>query len=314
VDDTFGFRTVLSDFGDSTQGPLGVDPQGVAVEASGTLLVVDSEAGTNGKGLLFRVDPVTGVRTVLTDFGNPDQGQILGENPRGVAVDGSGSILVQDPIGSGPCYSVVPQGALFRVDPVTGYRFVLSYFSSTAQGLQGYGPCTVAVRGLDQILVGGFVAPAGQTPSYPTLGSALFSVNPVTGVRTILSRFEYLSPAVAEDFSGVAVGASGEIWVTSIPFSAPLQPVLSRVDPATGGRTVVSDFKNEAQGAPAESLALRGLAVSPSSGTVFVVDRDGSKLFGVNPVTGIRTVVSDFGNASQGPVGYYPAGVAALPH
>ena len=37
--------------------------------------VIDPSAGTGGNGALFRVDPVSGARTVLSDFGaGPNQG------------------------------------------------------------------------------------------------------------------------------------------------------------------------------------------------------------------------------------------------
>ncbi|MGH8474774.1 MAG: calcium-binding protein [Methylococcales bacterium] len=84
VDRVSGNRTLLSDFGAAVQGPLGLDPSGVAVEAGGALLVVDFNAGTGAKGALFRVDPAGGNRTLLSDFGDAGQGP-LGLTPVGVA-------------------------------------------------------------------------------------------------------------------------------------------------------------------------------------------------------------------------------------
>ena len=40
----------------------------------GDILVVDPSAGTGGNGALFRVDPVSGERTVLSDFGDATMG------------------------------------------------------------------------------------------------------------------------------------------------------------------------------------------------------------------------------------------------
>ncbi len=45
--------------------------------------VIDPEAGTGFQGALFRVDPTTGARTLLSDFG---VGANPGQDPRGVAV------------------------------------------------------------------------------------------------------------------------------------------------------------------------------------------------------------------------------------
>ena len=97
--------------------------------------VIDPSAGTGGNGALFRVDPVSGARTVLSDFGaGPNQA----ENPSGIAVESNGQILVIDPsAGTGG------HGALFRVDRVSGARTVLSDFGAGAN--QGVTPYDIAV-------------------------------------------------------------------------------------------------------------------------------------------------------------------------
>ncbi|MGH8467833.1 MAG: hypothetical protein ACREX3_11205 [Gammaproteobacteria bacterium] len=70
---------------------LGDLPFGLALEAAGTVLVVDLNAGTagppgpQGLGALFRVDRLSGQREMVSDFGNAGQGA-LGGNPLGVAV------------------------------------------------------------------------------------------------------------------------------------------------------------------------------------------------------------------------------------
>jgi hypothetical protein len=70
VNPSSGQRTVLSDFGDSTQGPTGQDPVGVAIETDGRVLVIDPGGGTNQQGALFRVNPNGGQRSLISDFGN----------------------------------------------------------------------------------------------------------------------------------------------------------------------------------------------------------------------------------------------------
>jgi len=81
----------VSDFGVGVN--QGLDPFGVAVEASGHILVIDGDAGTGGLGALFRVDPTTGERALLSDFG---VGANQGVDPVGVAVEASGNILIID--------------------------------------------------------------------------------------------------------------------------------------------------------------------------------------------------------------------------
>jgi hypothetical protein len=137
----------------------------VAVEASGQILVVDAAAGTGGLGALFRVDSVTGTRTLLSDFGAGAQGP-LGIDPVGVAVEASGQILVADETGGTGLL-----GALFRVDPTTGARTLLSDFGAGAQGPLGVNPTGVTVEASGQILV---VDPSTGTGG----GGALFRIAP----------------------------------------------------------------------------------------------------------------------------------------
>ncbi len=133
VDPTTGARTLLSDFGVGANP--GQTPFGVAVEPGGSILVIDPTAGTGLQGALFRVDPTTGARTLLSDFG---VGANPGQPPVGVAIEPGGSILVTDEdAGTGG------QGALFRVDPTTGARALLSDFGLGAN--PGVDPFGVAV-------------------------------------------------------------------------------------------------------------------------------------------------------------------------
>ncbi len=52
-----GERTLISDFGNAAQGPLGEIPFGLKVNDSGEILVVDEDTGPDFKGPLFSVNP-----------------------------------------------------------------------------------------------------------------------------------------------------------------------------------------------------------------------------------------------------------------
>jgi hypothetical protein len=91
--DANGHRTMLSDFTEPAQGPLGSNLSGVAVTVDGEILVIDFDAGTNSRGALFRVNCLTGQRSYLSDFGNPAQGP-HGVEPSGlVIVPGAPALL-----------------------------------------------------------------------------------------------------------------------------------------------------------------------------------------------------------------------------
>jgi hypothetical protein len=87
VNPSTGTRTLVSDFGDAGQGPLGIEPFGLAIDGAGNVLVVDGSAGTNSAGGLFRVNPSTGARTLVSDFGDAAQGP-RGSDPVGLAIEG----------------------------------------------------------------------------------------------------------------------------------------------------------------------------------------------------------------------------------
>ena len=318
VDPSTGTRTVLSDFGNPSQGELGSGPVNLAVESSEAILVLDPEVNK-----LFRVNPITGQRTVLSNFSDPAQGPVPDNAAQngvlGIAVELSGEILVTaQGAGSPDPGGTVFRDAILRVNPVSGQRTVLSDFGNPAQGpLGGQCPFGIAIEASGTILVtdcnnlGGFS------------GGILFRIDPVTGQRTVLSDFG--NPAqggLARFPSGMAVEASGTILVAaplagSTPAGA-MSPggALFRVDPGSGQRTLLSDFGNATQGATGSLL--RTVAVE-ATGAVLVVDQDVDDfgpglgmLFLVDPLTGQRTVLSDFGNPAQGS-GQAPWGVAIIP-
>ena len=151
------------------QGPLGKSAHDVAEGPGGVICLVTSAGSTNNDGLLFEVNPVTGFRTVLSDFGNLGQGPSA--NPRW---------LVVPPIPN-TVYVVNPgnvNNAVFVVDTSTGNRQILSDFDNPGQGPTETNVQGIAVDGTGQILVNG-----NNT-------DVLFSIDPNTGNRTIVTEYD----------------------------------------------------------------------------------------------------------------------------
>ena len=300
IDPATGNRTIISDFGDGNQGPTGVFPFGVAIEASGSVLVVDGDAGTNGNGALFRVDPSTGNRTIVSDFGNGGQGDV-GADPHGVALEASGNAVVVD-INAGTS----SRGALFRINLSNGNRTLVSDFGNAGQGSLGSDPVGLAIESSGNVLVTDFdIGPLG----------ILFRVDPATGTRTIVSDFGSAGQgSLGEDPIGVAIDASGNALVTDFDAGTGDAGALFSVNPSTGARTLVSDFGDGQAPAGAEPnyLAIDG------SGNVLVVDEDAGatargRVFIVNTTNGVRTQFTNFEDGTQGPRGIEPAGIAVVP-
>lgn len=251
----------------------------------GDILVVDHSAAA----AVLRIDPVTGVKTVISSGGN-----LIA--PRGVALEANGDVLVSDSAGlivrvdpatggqtvvsSGGSLGelqhlvveadgkilVVNRSELFRVDPDTGAQVLLS---SGLPGTRG-----VAIEADDQILASG--------------NDDIIRVDPVSGTQSIVS-----SGGLLVNLHGIAVEANGDIIV-----AVPNTPALIRVDPITGAQTI---------------LSTGGLFAAPldvaveADGNILAIDDITDAVIRVDPVSGAQSIVSS--NGSFG----VPTGIAVFP-
>jgi Ca2+-binding RTX toxin-like protein len=303
VDHVTGDRTVLSDFGDSGQGPIGQNPFGVTIEADGNILITDSAGGSDGRGAIFRVDPKTGNRSLVSDFGNSDQGP-LGVNPEGITLDAGGDILVinEDHPNAGTAVN------LFRIDPITGSRSIVSDFTDPAQGPLGVQVERIALETSGNLLVTDL---SGGTSA---LG-ALYRVDPKTGKRTLLSDFGDTSQgSLGNGPEHLLIEPNGDVIVQDHFRANEAGDLLWRVNPVTGQRTIVSDFADSSQGVLGGGI--EGLAREADGKLLATIENFGihekGALFRIDSKTGKREVLSDLGDSSQGPLGEDPVDVAVI--
>lgn len=191
-----GTRSLFSDFGDPAQGAEWMNPFGVAVEPKGSILVTDPDAGIDAKGALFRLDPQSGARTVLSDFGVPPDSPNSGIGR--VAVDGKGQILITD-----TSAGTDAKGVLWGVHSDSGARTVLSDFGDPQQGPEEPdGPLSLvglAVGSAGEIFVTSIDAGTESK-------GALFRVDPANGERRLLSDFGRTQQGpLGQDPTGVVV-------------------------------------------------------------------------------------------------------------
>jgi sugar lactone lactonase YvrE len=187
VDPVTGARTTVSANASPPGEPGFVAPDGLAVEANGDILVVDTYAGGIPGGAVLRVDPVTGARTTVSNNASPAGGPSFLE-PLAIALEADGGILVTN-FASG-------NGEVLRVDPVTGARTTVSTNASPPGGPSLAVPWGITVESDGSILV----ADSGT--------SAVIRIDPVTGARTTVSS--NASPAGDPGFAqptGIAVVA-----------------------------------------------------------------------------------------------------------
>lgn len=257
----------------------------------GDILVADDSTGINGTGVIFIIDPVTGQRTVLTDFGRGNQGP-LGEDPRDLVMEPNGNIFVID------------SGQLFHVDMTNGTRTVISDFGDPAQGPLGDRPQGLGLFTNGDLYVADLDAPDGD--------GGLFRVDKITGFRTLVTDLANAAQGpTGQRCRAVAEGPGGIIYLLTSGGGTDFKGILFQVDPVTGFRTEISDMGNMALGPTASP---RWLAVPVAGNLAYVVNPavgvGNNALFSVNTLTGDRQIISDFTNPAQGPTETNVQGIA----
>ena len=131
----FGAFLSVPLFAQVGSGPDLSSPGGIAIEADGNLVVID-----NNLVAVFRVDPISGDRTILSDA-STGSGPVFG-SPIGIAIEADGSLVVTD----------FDLDAVFRVDPVSGDRTILSDASNGSGPNFGF-PFHIAVEADGSLVV-----------------------------------------------------------------------------------------------------------------------------------------------------------------
>lgn len=317
VDQNTGQRTVFSDFNDASQGAVGVDPNGASwlpAQLLGlipsALLVTDGSAGTDGRGALYKVDPTTGQRSLLSDFGNSAQGP-LGLYPEAVLAVPPGLLSWSGVLVCDPLAGTDQRGALFSVD-ANGQRTTIIDFGDTS-GYQGVYPSSMALYG-GLLGLGRSVLVADGSAGTNAHG-VLFRIDPLAKTRTVVSDFGdstqgWVDPNPASTPLGVVVSPTNRVYVLIAEVGSGDAGKLVEVDVATGYRTLISDLDDPTQGTVGVNPT--GITWLPAYGRLAITDNlagtgGNGALFLVDPGNGKRTLLSDFGSAAQGPLGVAPA-------
>jgi len=308
VDPLTGKRSLLSDFTNPDQGPTGVAQSITAGDCDG-IYVTDQASDQSGK--LFKVFP-NGLRTLLSDAKNVGQGMAW-YTTSGLGVDLDGSVLVTDRgQGGGGIHS-----GLWSVDPTSGFRTRI--IDSGALNGGHSAPTSVVVDAGGNTFIGDVEGPAWLGGAgtycyeYGDCGT-IFFLNRANGTLTALTDFGNPAQGPRGNDGGYSLVLDNDgTFLTTDPYYSVSNVdvgALFRVNPAgvpAGARTVLTTqlthFSTVALG-PNNSILL-GDCNAPTSGGfgggICIVDR----------VTGAQTVLSDFGNAAQGPTGL-PFSIAVL--
>jgi sugar lactone lactonase YvrE len=285
----------------------------VAAELSpGDLIVADI-----GRDAVFRIDPITGDRTVLTGMGVGSGPSLL--QVRGVAIDRWGQIYVTD--------AESTRRRVVRIDPLSGTRTLVSgmdrgtgpnlvapfalafdsegelYLSDISTGLDAIFHIDIATG--DRTIVSSSAMGTGPVFGNPTtlafdasgfllvgdqVLDGVFSVDVGSGNRMIISDASRgTGPPIATPL-GMGIAADGMIYVSTISGGLTNSSAsVVQVNPATGNRLTVS---SSSVGSGPELTGIRGLTIDAAQ-NLFVVDIELDAVLRVDRVSGNRTVISD---------------------
>ena len=224
-----------------------------------------------GFGTIFRVDPVTGDRMIVSD-------DTTGSGPGlsysiDLVVEADSSIVALD----------LWRKAVIRIDPVSGDRTIVSN-DTTGSGPIFSSPAGLAVEA-DRSIV-----------ALDLRRKAVMRIDPVTGNRMIVSDGTTGSGPVFLSPAALAIEADGSLVVADDhDLSYRVASALVRIDPVSGDRTIVSD---DTTGIGPVHFSPTALAIEADGSLVVVADEPGwfdavaSALVRIDPVSGDRTVFS----------------------
>lgn len=320
IEPVSGYRRVLSDFGNASQGPAATLPAGLARVSAGLWggndrwIATDTRGGTDQRGALYEVDLSNGTRTTLSDFGDASRGP-LGQQPD--------AVLYVPPVLLGPLsgFFVLDRragtdgrAALFKLES-NGRR---SVFADFGDGRGARAAQAVAFTWRPGALgLGGKMLVTDLTTGSNGKG-ALLAVDPINKQRSVLSDFGDAQQGWTDPRSGssgpnsVIAGNDGSVYVLLSRAGTDGRGAVVKVDAGSGYRNLVSDLGADAQGPlGAAPVAIRW---SKDQQVIYVVDAKAGVdarglLLQVDPLTGARRTVSDFGLSGYGPLGKSPRAI-----
>jgi DNA-binding beta-propeller fold protein YncE len=265
------------------QGTLFRRPYDMAVEADGSLVVADLGVPNAKDGAIIRVDPLTGVQSLVSSGGEF-------YDPAGIAVAPDGQLYVVD--------NRAPdnEGAVIRVDPRTGAQTLVT----ERRDLPGFNeldlPFGIALEGDGDLIVTNRVSP-DQIPANCTPLGKVVRVDPLTGLQFEIADAENIAWPL-----GVAVAPDGGILV---PNECPNFGGIIRIDPLSGDQVELTPNGEQDVLETPERIAFDPSGALLVSDFNLGPDRDGG-IVRVDPQGGGQTLVR------AGDLFNHPLGIAVV--
>jgi hypothetical protein len=289
IDPATGSRTIISDDAVGT-GPSFVPtpPVGdtigsilmpsVSLQADGSLLVtvegemIPSAGPIINFGSIFRVDPATGDRTIVSDLSanSGPSSFYYGAREAGASILLSGS------------------AGLLSVNPTTGDR---SLFSGAGLGT---GPAITQSSG--------FIQSGNTLYVADDVGNQIMKIDATTGNRSVVSSASFGTGPALNGPAGIAFDSAGDLIVSTS------SGAIVRVNIASGDRAILSS-STVGTGPGPSIIGEIGIA---SNGTIVGADYADNSILLIDPNTGNRSVLSDATHGA-GPALLQPFSVTVVP-
>jgi len=194
VDPASGQQTAVSNDTINTGTDLFDDPNGLALDPQGRILIADGESqGVSFTGAVIRVDPATGQQTAVST-NTINTGTDLFSEPSALTLDAYGRIMVADENSQG----VSDNGAVIAVEPATGKQTAVSNDIVNTGTDLFKDPVGIA-------LAAGRILVADVDSQGVSFTGALIAVDPATGQQTPVSNNTISGPDLFENPTGIVV-------------------------------------------------------------------------------------------------------------
>jgi DNA-binding beta-propeller fold protein YncE len=265
------------------QGTLFRRPYDLAVEADGSLVVADLGVPNAKDGAIIRVDPLTGVQSLVSSGGEF-------YDPAGIAVAPDGQLYVVD--------NRAPDddGAVIRVDPRSGAQTLVTERSDQPGRDELDLPFGIAIESDGKLVVTNRVSPDQIPFNCLPLGKVV-RVDPATGLQQEVDNAGSIAWPL-----GVAVAPDGGILV---PNECPLHGGIVRIDPFGGNQIQITPNGDQDVLVTPERLAFAPDGALLVSDFSLGADGDGG-IVRVDPEGGGQTLVN------AGELFNHPLGIAAV--
>jgi uncharacterized repeat protein (TIGR03803 family) len=263
-------------------------------DGAGFFWSVTPSGGTDGQGVIFKLNKATGVITTVALF-TADRGALPGGRPNAGLVPDDQGILWGTAPDSG---SLFGKGVIFKVNPATGVATTVLAFPELDTNIIGRSP-----RGELSNMGGGFMM--GVTLSSGTSlqnggPATIYKINTGSNAFTSLMRFVDAGTTNVgrTPYGDVVAGSDGSLWGTTLEGGRSSCGTIYKVNPVTGMRTTVVEFTGRT-GSALGNRPLMGL-VPDDLGNFWGTTQmgginDRGTLFKINQASGAITTVQQFG-------------------